>query len=123
MKSGTNPKKILRVSALVLADILSVNLAAFLSLYSRFEFSLSALIQSGYLDQLARFAVIGTALTLIIFFLMRPAFFSERKTYLTPEGLEGRAYHCFPCCTKAKWIGAERTPAKFYLLLDAMRTF
>ena len=55
--------------------------------------------------------------------LLEKCFFSERKTYLTPEGLEGRAYHCFPCCTKAKWIGAERTPAKFYLLLDAMRTF
>ena len=71
MNSGANPKKIVRVSMLVLADILAINIAAFLALYSRFEFSLSALIQSGYLDQLARFAVIGTALTLIIFFLMR----------------------------------------------------
>ena len=71
MKSGVNSKKIVRVSMLVLADILSINLAAFFALYSRFEFSLSQLTRSGYLNHLARFAVIGTILTLIVFYLMR----------------------------------------------------
>ena len=55
--------------------------------------------------------------------VLEKCFFTERKTYLTREGLEGRAYHCFPCCTKAKWIGGERTPAKFYLLLESRRIF
>ena len=56
---------------LVLADILAVNLAAFLALFSRFEFSMPMLIQSGYLNQLARFALIGTLLTLLVFYLLR----------------------------------------------------
>ena len=71
MKSGANPKKALRVGALVLSDVIAINLAAFLALFSRFEFSLSQLIRSGYLNQLSRFAVIGTILTLIVFYLMR----------------------------------------------------
>lgn len=71
MNTGTNPKKILRVSALVLADVLMINLAAFLALYSRFEFSLTQMLQSGYLNHMSRFAVIGTVLSLLVFFLMR----------------------------------------------------
>ena len=71
MKAGANPQKALRVSMLVLADIFAINLAAFLALYSRFEFSLPQLIRSGYLHQLTRFAVPGTILTLIVFYLMR----------------------------------------------------
>ena len=71
MKSGSNSKKTLRVSLLVLADILAINLAAFLALFSRFEFSLPALVQSGYLDQLFRFALIGTVLTLLVCYIMR----------------------------------------------------
>ena len=59
MKHGANHKKIIRVSMLVLADMIAINLAAFFALFIRFEFSLSQLIQSGYLDQLFRFAVIG----------------------------------------------------------------
>ena len=71
MKLGTNHKKTLRVSMLVLADILAINLASFLALYLRFEFSLQQLVKSGYLDHLARFAVFGTILTLIVFYLLR----------------------------------------------------
>lgn len=71
MKSGVNPKKVLRVSMLVLADIVAINLAAFFALYSRFEFSFSQLQQSGYLDQLSRFAVVGTLLTLLVFYFLR----------------------------------------------------
>ena len=71
MNAGSNPKKTLRVGMLVLADILAVNLAAFLALFSRFEFSMPMLIQSGYLNQLARFALIGTLLTLLVFYQLR----------------------------------------------------
>ena len=71
MKPGTNHKKTLRVSMLVLADILAINLAAFSALLIRFEFSMQQLVESGYLDPLSRFAVIGTVLTLIVFSLMR----------------------------------------------------
>ena len=71
MNAGANPKKILRIGMLILADILAINLAAFFALYSRFEFSMSSLIKSGYLDQLSHFAVIGTLLTLLVFYLLR----------------------------------------------------
>ena len=56
---------------LVLADILAINLAAFSALLIRFEFSMQQLVESGYLDRLSRFAVIGTILTLIVFSLLR----------------------------------------------------
>ena len=55
----------------MLADVLMINLAAFLALYSRFEFSLTQMLQSGYLNHMSRFAVIGTVLSLLVFFLMR----------------------------------------------------
>ena len=117
MKSGTNPKKILRVSALVLADILSVNLAAFLSLYSRFEFSMSALIQSGYLDQLARFAVLGTVSTLIVFYLMR--LYSSVWEYASTAELVRIGGAAF-LSTLIYWTGASmmevRIPRSFPLL-------
>ena len=71
MNAGSNTKKTLRIGMLVLADILAVNLAAFLAVFSRFEFSMQSLIQSGYLNQLARFALIGTLLTLLVFYLLR----------------------------------------------------
>lgn len=71
MKPGANPKRILRVSMLVLADILAINLAVFLALYSRFEFSFSQLLQSGYLKEFSHFAIFGTLLTLLVFYLMR----------------------------------------------------
>ena len=71
MNAGSNTKKTLRIGMLVLADILAVNLAAFLAVFSRFEFSMQSLIQSGYLNQLARFALIGTLLSLLVFYQLR----------------------------------------------------
>ena len=53
--------------------------------------------------------------------MLEPCCFSAKRAFQTREGVELRFNHCFPCCTKAKWIGAERTPAKFYLLLDEQR--
>ena len=70
MSNHTSPK-IIRVGILVLADIIIINLAAFLALYSRFEFSYSGLLKSGLLDPMVRYAVINTVVTLIIFYLLR----------------------------------------------------
>lgn len=71
MIPGSNPQRVLRVSMLVLADVIAINLAAFLALYSRFEFSFSHLLQSGFLKELSHFAIFGTLLTLLVFYLMR----------------------------------------------------
>ena len=43
-----NTKKLIRVVILVLADLVLVNLAQFLALFIRFEFSMTALRESGF---------------------------------------------------------------------------
>ena len=54
--------------------------------------------------------------------LLEACCFSARRGFRMKDGaIELRFNHCFPCCTKAKWIGGERTPAKLYLLLDEQR--
>ena len=51
-----NTKKLVRVVALILGDLVLVNLAQFLALFVRFEFSMSALRESGFLGSIVRFA-------------------------------------------------------------------
>lgn len=70
MNNQKNPKAV-RVGVLVLADIIIINIAAFLALYSRFEFSFTSLKQSGLLDPMVRYAVINTLVTLVIFYVLR----------------------------------------------------
>lgn len=65
------PKRSLRVALLVLLDVLVVNLAAFLALYIRFEFSMTALHETEFIDNLLRWALPNTAITLCIFALAR----------------------------------------------------
>jgi len=52
--------------------------------------------------------------------LLEACCFTARRGFrMSDGGIELRFNHCFPCCTKAKWREGRRTPAKFYLLLDA----
>ena len=64
-------QKTVRILALVLFDILLVNLAQFMALFIRFEFEVSSVLDSGYLDHLISFAPIYTAMCLAVFAVMR----------------------------------------------------
>ena len=62
-----NSKKLIRVSLLVLADLVLVNLAQFLALYIRFEFSFAALEESGFMENVVSFAPVYSLMCIVIF--------------------------------------------------------
>ena len=64
-----NTKKLVRVAALILGDLVLVNLAQFLALYVRFEFSMSALREIGFLDSIVRYAPAYSLMCILIFAL------------------------------------------------------
>lgn len=66
-----NRKKAVRIALLLIADAVLVNLSQFLALYIRFEFSLAALRDSGFLDNAIRFAPAYTAISILIIWLAR----------------------------------------------------
>ncbi len=66
-----NRQKLLRVICLVIADIVLINLAAFMALFVRFEFSFGALLNSGFLSTLLSYVIVNTVGTIIIFSLMK----------------------------------------------------
>ena len=53
--------------------------------------------------------------------MLEPSLFTERAAWRVQGRIEGWVHRCLPCCTKAKWIEGRRAPAKFYLLLEAIR--
>ena len=63
--------KLLRICFLVIADIIALNLAVFLSLYLRFELDVTKVIGTTYLDYALKSAPVYTALGIIIFALFR----------------------------------------------------
>lgn len=65
-----NSKKAVRIALLVLLDIVGINLAQFLALFIRFEFSLSAIQASGFGDSVITFAPWNILLCLAIFWAM-----------------------------------------------------
>ncbi len=56
-----------RVVFLVLTDIVLINLAGFVALWTRFEFSLSTLLESGFLSSWGVLTGANTVLTLVVF--------------------------------------------------------
>lgn len=62
-----NEQKAIRIACLVLGDIFLVNLAQFLALFVRFEFILSNLKESGFLNSIIVFAPLYTVMSLVIF--------------------------------------------------------
>lgn len=62
-----NKQKAIRVCVLLAADIVLINLAAFLALFVRFEFDYAALVESGFLKSLWFYAAINTLTTVVVF--------------------------------------------------------
>lgn len=71
MKKGTrrphSAQKTLRVTCLVLSDLILINLSAFLALYIRFEFDLSVLQKTEFLHDMLVYAGINSVCTIVIF--------------------------------------------------------
>ena len=60
-----------RVILLVVMDILVCNAAAFMSLYIRYEFSFTALMESGYLDVISKWMIPNTLMLIALFVAFR----------------------------------------------------
>ena len=58
-------------SAAFLLDILLINLSSFLALFTRMELDLTALLESGFLDSIYRYALMDTVCTILIFWFFR----------------------------------------------------
>ena len=69
IRENINEQKVLRQIFLMLGDILLVNAAQFLALFVRFEFSVSEMLESGFLDSIISFAPIYTVMCLVVFYL------------------------------------------------------
>ena len=59
--------KVTRIFLLLLLDILLINLSSFLALFTRMELDLTALLESGFLDSIYRYALMDTVCTILIF--------------------------------------------------------
>ena len=74
MKEITRPfhaQKALRVACLVLADLILINLSAFLALYIRFEFDFRQLYATTFLRDMLIYAGINSACTILIFHILK----------------------------------------------------
>lgn len=74
MKEGNQPfnaQKALRVACLVLADLILINLSAFLALYIRFEFDLKLLCETEFLHNMLLYSGINSVCTILIFYILK----------------------------------------------------
>ena len=74
MKEGNQPfnaQKALRVACLVLADLILINLSAFLALYIRFEFDLKLLCETEFLHNMIVYSGINSVCTILIFYILK----------------------------------------------------
>ena len=74
MKEGNQPfnaQKALRVACLVLADLILINLSAFLALYIRFEFDLKLLCETEFLHNMIVYSGINSVCTILIFHILK----------------------------------------------------
>ena len=60
-----------RILGFILADILLINLAALLAVVSRFDFSFANAADTRFFHNMLRYALINTAVTLLLFYLFR----------------------------------------------------
>ena len=61
--------KAFKIACLIATDIILVNIAALISLFIRFEFSLSEMAASGYIAKYAQIAVFSTIISIVLFFV------------------------------------------------------
>ena len=66
-----NRAKLMRIAALLLADIVLINLSAFAALLLRFELSPALAAESGFLDSVSSYMLLNTVLTVFIFAVFR----------------------------------------------------
>lgn len=71
IKRPFNAQKALRVACLVLADLILINLSAFLALYIRFEFDFRQLYATTFLRDMLVYAGINSACTILIFHILK----------------------------------------------------
>ena len=71
IKRPFNAQKALRVACLVLADLILINLSAFLALYIRFEFDFRQLYSTTFLRDMLIYAGINSACTILIFHILK----------------------------------------------------
>jgi len=86
-----NKKLFERQVFLALLDIILVNIAAYLPLYFRYEFSISS-IKIEYLEYIARYAPLQTVLILVIFWLCH--LYASLWRYASVEELSNVIYSC-----------------------------
>lgn len=71
IKRPFHAQKALRVACLVLADLILINLSAFLALYVRFEFDFRQLYATTFLRDMLIYAGINSACTILIFHILK----------------------------------------------------
>ena len=71
IKRSFNAQKALRVACLMLADLILINLSAFLALYIRFEFDFRQLYATTFLRDMLIYAGINSACTILIFHVLK----------------------------------------------------
>ena len=71
IKRPFHAQKALRVACLVLADLILINLSAFLALYIRFEFDFRQLYATTFLRDMLTYAGINSACTILIFHILK----------------------------------------------------
>ena len=71
IKRPFNAQKALRVACLVLADLILINLSAFLALYIRFEFDFRQLYATTFLRDMLIYTGINSACTILIFHILK----------------------------------------------------
>ena len=71
VKRPFNAQKALRVACLVLADLILINLSAFLALYIRFEFDLKLLCETEFLHNMLLYSGINSVCTILIFYILK----------------------------------------------------
>lgn len=71
VKRPYSAQKALRVACLVLADLILINLSAFLALYIRFEFDFKLLCETTFLHDMLVYAGVNSACTIVIFHCLK----------------------------------------------------
>ena len=93
IKRPFNAQKALRVACLVLADLILINLSAFLALYIRFEFDFRQLYATTFLRDMLIYAGINSACTILIFHILK--LYNSLWEFASVSELVRTAFGCF----------------------------
>ena len=96
--------KVTRIFLLLLLDILLINLSSFLALFTRMELDLTALLESGFLDSIYRYALMDTVCTILIFWFFR--LYNSLWAYAGTNELTRIVCFSWPLWAAAAWLTA-----------------